>query len=233
MSAKHALLGLLLHRPAYPYDLAKRLEERMGPAGVINSGYLSQMIKQLEDDGLIERVGGAVKNRGSRQVFAITEGGAEEFDRWFDETPNVARLSRKPLMLKITLGGPERLRDALEQIEAYERDCAALLNELSRIREEADLEEGPQLRADHVLFRLNLSAYINPLEGELRWAHHAHEQVSWLLSREAIWPSAAEREGASTDKAHDRKRAREDLFGRTAARHRRPTSLPQEQDHDR
>jgi DNA-binding PadR family transcriptional regulator len=234
MSAKHALLGLLLHRPAYPYALAKRLEDRMGPAGAINPGYLSRTMRQLEGEGQIERVGGAAaKNRGGRHVFAITEDGAEEFERWFAESPNVTRLSRGPLQIKITLAGPERLRDALEQIDAYERDCAARVKELSSLRDEVDPGEGPQIRADCVLFRLNLSADIIQLEGELRWANHAHEMISWLLSREAIWPSATERSSALTDKARDRRDAREKLFGRIAARAPRPVSARQGRDRDR
>ena len=32
MSSKHALLGLLLDRPAYPYQLADRMQQRLGPS---------------------------------------------------------------------------------------------------------------------------------------------------------------------------------------------------------
>jgi DNA-binding PadR family transcriptional regulator len=225
MSAKHALLGLLLNRPAYPYELADRLQARLGPAWGINSGQLYQTIRRMAQDELIEPVDGPEEGRADRHIFAITELGAEEFERWFEDSTHRARLTRRPLLVKITLAGPERLKDALKQIDAYEHDCAERLKELAAMREEVPVE-GLPVRADHVLLRLGLSADIFQLEGELRWARHAHEVVCWLLDREAIWPS--ERSGALTDAARERQHARERLFTRMAARHLRSASPQQE-----
>lgn len=211
MSARHALLGLLLHRAAYPYELADRLEGRLGPAWAINSGQLYQTIRALERDGLIERVNRAPGDHDARQVFQISERGAAEFDRWFDQEASPARLARRPLLVKITLAGPERLRATLEHIDAYERTCAERLRKLSREKDEVPLE-APLVRADHVLLRLNLSADIFQLEGELKWARDAHEMVCWLLDRDAMWPSARER------LSDDAQSARKELFARMAAR---------------
>jgi DNA-binding PadR family transcriptional regulator len=219
LSAKHALLGLLLHRSAYPYELADRLQTRLGPAWAINSGQLYQTIHRLEQEGLIRQVTGSAEGRDDRHIFAITDSGTREFERWFEDRTEVARLSRRPLLVKVTLAGPDRLSDALKQIDAYELDCAERLRDLSRVREAVSVEEH-RVRADHVLLRLNLSADMFQLEGELQWARHAHEMVSWLLGREAIWPSAPERGGAPTGEARDRRDARKELFGRMAAKHR-------------
>jgi DNA-binding PadR family transcriptional regulator len=224
MSAKHALLGLLLHRSAYPYELADRLRARLGPAWAINSGQLYQTIHLLERDGLIEQVDGSAEGREDRHIFAITESGADEFERWFEGTTKGARLARRPLLIKISLAGPDRLRNALEHIDAYELACAEHLRELSR-RHEAVPVEGDRVRADHVLLRLGLSADIFQLEGELRWARHAHEMVSWLLDREAIWPSSSQRSDTSTQDTAIGRGARQELFSRMAARHLR--SLPE------
>lgn len=218
MSAKHALLGLLLHRSAYPYQLADRLQGRLGPAWAVNSGQLYQTIDRLERDGLIKRVESDTEGREDRHVFAITESGIDEFERWFDASTSGVRLSRRPLLVKITLAGPERMKDALEQIDAYELDCAAHLKELSRMRDESSFE-GTRVRADQVLLRLNLSADIFQLEGELQWARHAREMISWLLTREAIWPSAHERSGSTQAETNDRQGVREELFGKMASRH--------------
>jgi DNA-binding PadR family transcriptional regulator len=223
MSAKHALLGLLLHKPAYPYQLADRLQGRLGPTWEINSGQLYQTIKRLERDGLIKRVDGAVEGHDERHVFAITENGVEEFDRWFEATTNGAQLSRRPLLVKITLAGPERMRHALDQLDAYELGCVTRLKELSRMRDANSAVE-PQVRADQLLLRLNLSADIFQLEGELGWTRHAREMVSWLMTQEAIWPSSPERSGEVREEASNRQGARDELFGKMAARHLRSTS---------
>jgi DNA-binding PadR family transcriptional regulator len=211
MSAKHALLGLLLERPAYPYQLANRMEQRLGPAWKVNSGQLYQTIKSLERDRLIERVRSGAPEHGERHVFSVTEEGALEFERFFATDGEAVRLSRRPLLVKITFAGPEHLDQALAKVDAYERECAERLAKLARLREQqpADTPGGagePLLRADQLLLRLNLSADVFQLEGELRWARHAREMLSWLASREAVWPAGHERADSAG--------ARRDLFER-------------------
>jgi PadR family transcriptional regulator AphA len=210
MSARHALLGLLLDRADYPYQLADRLQRRLGPAWEVNSGQLYQTVKALERDGLIERVrGSAPGEHEDRHVFAITDDGVDEFERWFDQSPEAVRLPRRPLLAKITFAGPRRLKDALVKLDAYERECAQRLAETARLREELPLDE-PLLRADHLLLRLNLSTDLFQLEGELRWARQAREMLTWLEGSEAVWPSDA------GERQRERGSARRELFTRMA-----------------
>jgi DNA-binding PadR family transcriptional regulator len=230
MSAKHALLGLLLDRPAYPYELADRLQRRLGPAWAVNSGQLYQTVSRLEQEGLIERVAGSSGPRDDRHVFAITEAGVAEFERWFERAASGARLSRRPLLVKITLAGAERQREVLHQIDAYELDCAERLNELSSMREAISLEKA-RLRADHVLLRLNLSADIFQLEGELHWARQARETVSWLLEQDVVWPTTRARATAVADTERERRVIRKELFDRMSAGHLR--SVPGADNRDR
>lgn len=221
MSAKHALLGLLLDRPAYSYDLGNRLQERLGPAWKVNSGQLSQIIKMLAAEGLVERVKAHPGADERRKIVAITPTGKEEFERWFERNTEDLRLARRPLLLKITLAGPKRLQEAFEQIDAYERDCAARLSDLMNVSEE--MRMGTLIRADRVLLRLNLRAYIRQVEGELAWARDARETVEWLLTGEAVWPSAGQ---SSAKNERARQEARSELFGDMAARDPRMPSSP-------
>jgi len=181
---------LLLDRSAYPYELADRLRHRLGPAWQVNSGQLYQLVKGLERDGLIERVEHSPEHE-DRHVFAITDAGVGEFERWFAQAADPVRLCRRPLLVKITFAGPQRMVDALAQVDAYELQCAERLREISQLRETLP-EDGPLVRADHLLLRLNLSADLLQLEGELRWARHAREMLSWLASRDAVWPAQAQ-----------------------------------------
>jgi DNA-binding PadR family transcriptional regulator len=215
MSARHALLGLLLDRPGYPYQLADRLQRRLGPAWEVNSGQLYQTVKSLEGDGLIERVRGGAGDREDRHVFAITEEGVSEFERWFDKAPETVRLPRRPLLVKITFAGPRRLKDALAKVDAYERECVQRLAETARLRGELPVD-GPLPRADQLLLRLNLSTDIYQLEGELRWARQAREVLAWLEGSEAFWPSD------SGDRPRERAGARRELFTRMAGLEQTP-----------
>jgi DNA-binding PadR family transcriptional regulator len=219
MSATHALLGLLLDRDSYPYELADRLASRLGPAWDVNSGQASQICRTLERDGMIERVEPTGDSRDRRQIYRISPRGEAKFERWFSQVDVSVPRSRRPLLVKLALAGPDRLREAQEQIDEHERACAAHLNEL-QIEHNKVPNEAPYVRADHVLLRLSLRADIIQLEGELQWSKEAREMISWLLEQEVMWPSARERRDATNEAA---RRAREDLFGRMAAKASRST----------
>lgn len=214
MSAKHALLGLLRDRPAYGYELAYRLEERLGPAWAINSGQVSATIRAMEAEGLIARVDKtATAAHAKRQFFEITELGIEDCERWrADDTP-APRLTRRPLLVKLMLAGPDRLNEALEQIEAQQRELAEQLKELSRLFNEVP-DDGLQVRADRAVLRLGLSADISEIKAELDWLRKAGQMVSWLMAHDAVWPSAIERSDGVSEEARKRREARAELFGR-------------------
>jgi PadR family transcriptional regulator, phenolic acid-responsive transcriptional regulator len=216
MSAKHAMLGVLLDRPAYPYQLADQLEQRLGPAWKVNSGQVYQTIKALEQDGLIERVQSVPSDREDRHVFAITDEGVLEFQRWFEKTASGVRLCRRPLLVQITFAGQQRLRDAMAKVDAYELECAKQLKDIVGMRD-ALPADGALIRADHLLLRLSLSADISQVEGELRWARHAREMLSWLSTREAVWPSDRERPVPAAQRRDRGGSARRELFERMAA----------------
>jgi len=196
MSTRHALLGLLLERPGYPYDLGDRLRRRLGPSWRINSGQLYQSVERLEREGLIERVrsGGAAKGR---HVFAATPSGRAEFERWFDQPERPTR-PRPALALKLALAGPGRLARTQEQIEAVARDLRGALEQLAEDRRGLGSRQGA-VRADRLLLALNLEAEFMRLEAELAWTGRASELVRWLGEHEVLWPCSGGRlKGALT-----------------------------------
>ncbi|MGA9877106.1 MAG: PadR family transcriptional regulator [Solirubrobacteraceae bacterium] len=222
MSTKHALLGLLLEGSSYPYQLADRLRERVGPAWAVSSGQVYNTIGKLEEEGLIEPVGDSREGREKRRrFFSITDSGEREFEEWLETILVAVKLPRRTELLKITLAGRARLGTALEQIDAYEESYAKRLNELRAVRDLIP-HQRTLVRADHVLLRLNLSFDISLLEGELQHAREMREMLLWLHAQpEAIWPSIADPSG--TQKAQARRGVREELFkGMATKQPRRP-----------
>jgi DNA-binding PadR family transcriptional regulator len=212
MSARHVLLGLLLDHPAYPYQMADRLEQRLGPSWQVDSGQLYKTVKLLERNGLIERVNKDADGQDERHVFEITERGIEEFERWFDQTRDPVRLPRRPLLAKITFAGPDRLARTTSKLEDYERDCAERLSETTCMRDALPNTEDDLLRADHLLLRLNLTTDIYSLEVELRWAKEARALLTWLSEQDrALWPNGSAADGQKVGAS-----ARSQLFTRIA-----------------
>jgi DNA-binding PadR family transcriptional regulator len=224
MSAKHALLGLLRDGPG------NHLERRLGPTWAVNSGQLSQTMKRMQEEGLIERVGSAKVDRDERQIFVITAKGVQEFEQWYEASRQELRLARRSLLVKIMLGGPAQLTEALNQVDAYEHDATTRLQAVSREREKIAAERST-VRRDDIVLRLSLSADVGQAEAELTWAGEAREAVTLLLEHEAIWPSGRAQARAMSDEERARQQAREELFGEMAARHMR--SKPGRQGRDR
>jgi DNA-binding PadR family transcriptional regulator len=203
MSVKYVLLGLLLERPGYPYQLADRMQKRLGPSWQLDSGQFYRAVKGLERDELIERIRNESIRSRRRHVFAITERGVEEFDRWFEQTPDAMRSSARQLLVKITFAGPGRLPQAMTKVEDYRCNCAKLLDEITAMRDALPGTEQEPPRAEDALHRLSLSTDIFQREGEIRWARHAHETLSRLSEQQAHWPS--QQRGLSKDADPERR----------------------------
>lgn len=220
------MLGLLADKPAYPYQLLDRLGERSGPDWRINSGQFYRTIKQLAEEGLIERIDGSSpgsRDDDDRHIFTITEDGLDEFERWQERRGKGTgtRSLRRPVLAKLMFAGPERRSETLEEIDAYERACNDELEKLSRELDEMP-EEGERVRADRVILRLALDLEIDFYESELAWCPEARKKFEWLYAQDAIWPSMpARRPPEQTEASQGSKGAREALFGRIA-RHSQP-----------
>ncbi len=229
MSAKHIVLGFLADRPAYPYQLLDRLGERSGPDWRINSGQFYRTIKQLADEGLIERIDGSSpggRDDDDRHIFTITDAGLDEFERWrkkrrAEGTGAGTRSLRRPVLAKLMFAGPEGRTETLEEIDAYERACNEELGWLAR---EVDgiPEDGERVRADRVILKLALDLEIDHYQAELAWCPKAREQFEWLYAQDAIWPSTpSRRPSEQPTTGQDSKGAREALFDRIA-KHSQP-----------
>jgi DNA-binding PadR family transcriptional regulator len=219
-ATNYALLGLLLERDAYAYELADRMQSRLG--WDVNSGQVSQAMRLMERRRLVRAVAAPPERehkRKDRIVYSITEKGIEAFGHWFEDDSNEPRSARvrRPLLVKINLaGGADRLAETHSQIDSYEEQCVRQLKALHTEREGLPFGEAP-LRADHFLLRLGLLGDIFQLEAELAWVRTAREMVSRLLNTSAIWPST-QRRAEEDETLLARRSAQRELFARMAAR---------------
>jgi DNA-binding PadR family transcriptional regulator len=133
MSAKHAVLGLVIERPGYGYDLARRLEQRCGSWGWERSGVYSAL-DQLTRDGHVrsdKAKGSNASGRSApRAIYESTPAGVDYFREWIlsSSTPSPMR---QELDLKILFSGPERLPGLIDQTWAQEQVCMDNLRSLT------------------------------------------------------------------------------------------------------
>jgi DNA-binding PadR family transcriptional regulator len=125
MSAKHAVLGLVIEKPGYGYELAQRLEERCGawawqPAGVYEA--LNLLLRDEHVQSIGRRGSSTTGRAAPRTIYESTPQGLDYHAAWlFGSSP--LRPVRQELDLKMLFARPESLLRLIEQTKAQEQQC--------------------------------------------------------------------------------------------------------------
>jgi DNA-binding PadR family transcriptional regulator len=134
LSTRHVVLGLLVERPGYGYDLQQRIGARLGFLGLSESA-VYKILERLEREGWIEEMGrkeiGATRRGAPRVMYRATALGRERFEEWM-ATPCERALLRDELQAKLNVADPADLPDLLAAAEAQARECLAELAALQR-----------------------------------------------------------------------------------------------------
>jgi DNA-binding PadR family transcriptional regulator len=194
MSAKYAVLGLVIERPGYGYQLAQRLEERFGSSGFAPSGVYSAL-DQLGRAELIRSAGemgaGPARRAAPRTIYEATTEGVDHFEAWMLGSSPTPPL-RDDLHMKIALCRPYNLAPLIDMVYGQELACLGRLRDLKRIAatEPADSREWPRLM--RVLARDAEAAFWN---ARIEWLQSTRE----LLERMIEESKSAPRPGSGAD----------------------------------
>ncbi|HEY2768196.1 MAG TPA: hypothetical protein VGI76_08055 [Solirubrobacteraceae bacterium] len=159
MSAKIAVLGLVIEEPGPPHRLTAKLRQRLASAEFVDSNVYSALAR-LERDGLVRAVerrapgkGGARlaavpdvdpglrtpvrRTPGSRtesRVFEATPAGVQRFEEWLLGSSSAPPL-RDELHMKVALCQPHNLPRLIELVYGQELVCLGRVQELRRVFE--------------------------------------------------------------------------------------------------
>jgi len=170
MSLKHAVLALLVERRGYGYELAQRLEQRLGPAWRLNPSAVYPALDQLERAGLAAsaaRPGGTA--RSPRMVYAPTTAGTSALEAWLSATDAPPEPVRADLLLRVAFAGHGEHAALVARLSAHEEHCGELLARYPRRHPAGAGATGSALVDDAVVARLR---------AELTWLAHARETVA-------------------------------------------------------
>lgn len=120
-----ALLGLIVERPSYAYDLAQRFERRYGSVlPLSNIGHVYTALGALQGRRLIEEIPGTREGRQPRPRYRATVQGVEEYRTWLVGQISEERRRRHMFVLALAplVGDPGQ---ALEVIARYEQEWLA------------------------------------------------------------------------------------------------------------
>jgi DNA-binding PadR family transcriptional regulator len=136
LSTRHVVLGLLVERPGYGYDLQQRIDARLGFLGLSESA-VYKILERLEAEGWIEETGqrrlGATRRGAPRVMYRATTTGRERFKAWM-AAPCERAVLRDELQAKLNVAEPEDVPELLAIAEAQSEAC---LTELAALRRPA------------------------------------------------------------------------------------------------
>jgi len=178
MPVKHAVMGLIVERPGYGYDLHNRLSHRLGPRLAVPEATVHSSIKSLRGSGHIEVVRRSFRGEQAAIWYGATEGGRDWYADWLDE-PVVREPVRREVYLKFAMIDATRVPRLLEQFRRLELECLAAIAAHTRARPLADELSDPVtlqmaarlLNESGALDHLNADLmFVKRTLGVLRWA---------------------------------------------------------------
>lgn len=171
LSNKHVVLGLLIERPGYGYDVQQRLNRRFRFLS-LSEKITYGIIEQLKDEGWIERVGikqvGQTERGAPRVIYQPTESGHQEFSRWLAEPCEIG-VAREEVHVKVVLSQPPDWPRVIELTEKLEKACLAEMRELQGRGPTFDQLTDPEIPWDTVAGVLVDDAECTRLQGMIDW----------------------------------------------------------------
>lgn len=171
------VLGLVIARPSYAYELACRFERIYAGALSLSSvSHVYTALATLRERGLVQEVSAPADTSRSKRRYEATALGLSEHAQWL--VGQVSEERRRQRLLVAQLGAlartPERASAVLAE---YERAC---LEELAAAHPAGDATPGTTGLVSRLMgeeTRLTVAA-------KLRWVQYARAQLSELGSHE-------------------------------------------------
>ncbi len=170
MSLRHAVLGLLVEKPASGYDLMKLFNSSLANVWPATQSQVYGELARLAESGLIEV---ATEGPRGRKEYTITEEGLAELRRWLMDTQPEAQ--RSAGMLRVFFLGVLTPQQAREHLARLEEQAAAELTRLRELQKALDWDEEGMLTANGRL-ALEFGLRLHEMRGQ--WAHWATEQLA-------------------------------------------------------
>jgi DNA-binding PadR family transcriptional regulator len=118
-----ALLGLVIERPSYAYELAQRFDRTYdGALSLSSTSHVYTALRTLEERGLVEEVPGSGTGRQPKPRYRATAGAIEHYQRWLVGQLEDERRRQRLFALELAtlMSNPEVARGV---IDGYEQAC--------------------------------------------------------------------------------------------------------------
>lgn len=178
------VLGLVIERPSYGYEISRRMTERFGALLELRSrSHVYAALDRLQRERLVEGIAAAesaadAPARQPKVHYRATAAGALAYRRWVadqlrDDAERVALLGRL-----ISVGARD-LEGFAAILDRYEDECVAEMQRIP-LADRTGAEAEP---AQELVDRLVVEERRFGLEAQLRWIDYAREELRLRAER--------------------------------------------------
>ncbi len=172
-----ALLGLVIERPSYAYELAQRFDRTYeGALSLSSTSHVYTALGALSDRGLIEELAGSRVGRQPKPRYRATAKGREDYCEWLVGQLADDRRRQRLFVLQLTA----LMRDpatAQATLDHYEQMCLKEASETPLDRAGAEADDTTGL-TEHLLREERRLA----VGAKLEWLRYAHAALNALTS---------------------------------------------------
>jgi DNA-binding PadR family transcriptional regulator len=167
-----ALLGLIIDRPSYAYELAQRFERTYDGALALSSvSHIYVALGTLKERELVEEIAGTRSGRQPKPHYRATPAGVELYRDWLVEQIGDDRQRQRLFVLQLAA----LTRDPETALEVIDRVEATCLEEAGESQLPGQGDEGPQMVERLIGEERRLA-----IGARLAWVEYAREQLRAL-----------------------------------------------------
>lgn len=188
---KEAVLGLIVERRGYGYDLVRRFNDRFGAAWNLNQSTIYVALDDLYDKGFVtafDRNGELPEGRLRRSMkltYEATPSGLERFSTWLTAPVGKVDPVRSELFLKVGLATPEHALALLGVIDAQIDACTNALADLLA-RYELDASGAREVQWSVAATYFINDAGVGRLQGDLAWLRRVRAGVEAMRAHGVV-----------------------------------------------
>jgi DNA-binding PadR family transcriptional regulator len=178
-SVNWAVLGMLIERPSYGYELHQRLARRF-PPDVLDPApsHVYAALNTLEKRGFIEPLvgqvdDGSVSRRQPKLHYRATALGGREFRGWLAEQLRADPAHTEFVRRLALAAGMRRAAVVHELVDAFEDGCMREAHALPM----PGADGQPARSADALMQRLTVGARRAVLDAQMAWMQHARKEI--------------------------------------------------------
>ncbi|UCD78155.1 MAG: PadR family transcriptional regulator [Desulfobacterales bacterium] len=164
---KYSVLGILSYGPMSGYDIKKFYEQSIAGFWSESYGQIYPILKRLAKEKFVTKSVQKQQGKPDRHIYAITDKGREELQRWLVE-PIGRHIGRHEILLKLIFGRQISVKDNIIQIERFRERQQIELKEVERLSKQVETTETDNPNLPFWLMALDYGKHVN--EAYIQWA---------------------------------------------------------------